>query len=294
MKTYLSNKQFDQERALYHLQHAELDHITFAGPADGESSLKECFDISVTDSAFSLRYPLWHTRQFALDHVTMDANTRAALWYAQNGMISHSRLAGIKAVRECKHITINDSYIDSEEFGWKSAHITLNDTRINAAYLFLDSHNITLNNVHMTGKYSFQYVEHLEINDSYLDTKDAFWHANHVVVRNSTIKGEYLGWYSHDLTLINCHIIGTQPLCYCENLTLINCTMEDCDLAFEYSSVQADVVGHVDSIKNPLSGTIIVDAVDEIIREDAVRPCTADIIVRHPASATAHHCICHV
>ncbi len=56
--------------------------------------------------------------------------------------------------------------------------------------------------------------------------------------------------------------------------------MEDTDLSFEYSEVEADVRGHVISIKNPKTGTITVDSVGEIIKEAAVMECTANIIVR--------------
>ena len=89
----------------------------------------------------------------------------------------------------------------------------------------------------------------MELENCNLDTKDAFWHSKNVTVRDSVIKGEYLAWFSENLTLINCKIIGTQPLCYCKNLKLINCTMEDTDLSFEYSEVEADIKGNVVSIK---------------------------------------------
>ena len=86
-------------------------------------------------------------------------------------------------------------------------------------------------------------------------------------VFRSVINGEYLAWYSEDLRLVNCTIKGTKPLCYCKGLTLINCRMEDCDLAFERSHVEAVITTPVISIKNPLSGHISVPAVGEIIRD---------------------------
>ena len=92
------------------------------------------------------------------------------------------------------------------------------------------------------------------------------------------LKGEYLGWYSENLTLINCKIIGTQPLCYCKGLKLVNCTMEDTDLSFEYSEVEAEVKGHIVSVKNPRSGFVKADSIGEIIREAAVMECNAEII----------------
>jgi hypothetical protein len=113
-----------------------------------------------------------------------------------------------------------------------------------------------------------------------LDTKDAFWHAKNITVRNSTVKGEYLAWFSEGLTLINCKIIGTQPLCYCKDLTLIDCTMEDTDLSFEYSDVEATVTGHIHSVKNPRSGHIVADSVGEVIFGDAVMECTGTVEIR--------------
>ena len=44
--------------------------------------------------------------------------------------------------------------------------------------------------------------------------------------------------------------------------------MENADLCFEKSQVEAAITTPVISIKNPLSGTIQVPAVGEIIRDD--------------------------
>ena len=58
----------------------------------------------------------------------------------------------------------------------------------------------------------------------------------------------------------------------------------NCDLAFEYSDVYAEITGHVDSVKNPRSGKIILDHVGEIIREDPVMPRAGEVIVRAGAN----------
>lgn len=280
MRTNINNRQFDEERALYNLQQADVEECTFAGPADGESVLKESRDVNLRKCTFSLRYPLWHVKRFVMEDSTMDDLTRAAIWYAEDGIIRESVLGGIKAVRECQRICLEKCSVVSQEFGWKSCDITLKDTDITSEYLFFDSRNVRLERVKMQGKYSFQYMKNLEIIDSVLDTKDAFWHSENVTVRNSVVKGEYLGWFSDGLTLIDCKISGTQPLCYCKNLKLINCTMDDTDLSFEYSDVEADVQGHVISTKNPRSGIIVADSVGEIIREDPVMECTGQVVIR--------------
>ena len=280
MRTEILGRQFDAERALYHLQNTDVIDCRFAGPADGESVLKEARDIKVENCDFSLRYPLWHVEKFRLHDSRMDELTRAAIWYSRDGVITDSDLRGIKALRECENIRIRNCTIDSEDFGWKSRGITVTDSNLRAQYLFLDSRDVTLERVEMWGKYSFQYMEDLTIRNSVLDTKDAFWHSKNVTVENSVVKGEYLGWFSEGLTLVNCKIQGTQPLCYCKNLHLVDCTMVDTDLAFEYSDVQASIRGHVESIKNPRSGEILVDSVGQVIQGDAVMECTGKVILR--------------
>ena len=57
METIIENLTLDQERALYNLHDAEVRNCVFAGPADGESALKEARNIKVSDCDFQLRYP---------------------------------------------------------------------------------------------------------------------------------------------------------------------------------------------------------------------------------------------
>lgn len=270
MNTVISNKTFDEERSLYNLKDAEIVECSFAGPADGESVLKEARNVAVRDCRFSLRYPLWHTKSFQLIRSSMDELTRAPIWYAEDGLIDSCTITGVKCLRECDRMEIRHSKITSPEFGWRCRGLVIDDTDLESEYLFFEAKNAEIHDLRMKGKYSFQYTENITITDSVLDTKDAFWHAKNVTVKDSVVKGEYLAWYSDGLTLINCRIIGTQPLCYATNLTLINCTMEDTDLSFEYSDVHADVQGHIHSVKNPRSGEIIADSIGEIIFEDSV------------------------
>lgn len=279
-ETVIADRTFDEERALYHLTDATVNGCTFAGPADGESALKEARRIAVKNSSFSLRYPLWHVKDFSLENSKMDENTRAALWYCQNGTIRHTVLGGIKALRECRGMTLDGVTAVSDEFGWRSRGLTFTDCDITSSYLLFEASNVTIKDFRLRGKYSFQYTNRVTIENAELDTKDAFWHSRGVTVKNSTVKGEYLGWYSDGLTLIHCHIIGTQPLCYCRHLRLIDCTMEATDLSFEYSDVKATVKGRIESVKNPRSGQIVADEIGEIIEGDAVMKTRCKIITK--------------
>lgn len=280
MKKQVSNQIFDEERSLYNIKNTEVVNCRFEGPADGESVLKEGRNYIVKDCSFSLRYPMWHAKRFELLNSEMDDKTRAPLWYSNNGKIENCRINGIKCLRECKNIKINCCHIVSSEFGWRCKNVNINDSTIDSMYFLFETKNVEINRLKMSGKYSFQYMKNLRITNSELDTKDAFWHSKNILVENSVVKGEYLGWFSENLTLVNCKIIGTQPLCYCKNLKLINCEMIDTDLSFEYSDVDADIKGHIISVKNPKSGVITADSVGEIISEDAIMPCHGEVFIR--------------
>lgn len=284
MSIIIANRNYDEERALYGLRDACLSNVTFAGPADGESALKECRNICVSNTRFELRYPLWHVDGVSLRDATFTDSSRAALWYTRRVRIEHSDLLGIKALRECEDVTIEDSRIVSSEFGWQTRGVRVRNTQIKSEYAFLHARDLTLEDCSFEGKYSFQYVENLVIEGGTFDTKDAFWHARNVTVRNATLKGEYLGWYSQNLRLEHCRIEGTQPFVHCEGLVLVDCEMVGCDLAFEASDVQATVRGHVDSIRDPRSGRIEVESLGEIVN-DTVGGCGATIAVRGACAA---------
>ena len=274
----VENKKFPDERALYGAVGVRLVNCQFDGEEDGESALKEARNIELENCYMNLRYPLWHDVGVNLLDVSMTENCRAALWYTEDVTADNCRMLGIKALRECKNINIRNSKIVSPEFGWRSHYVTVSDSEITSEYLFLMATNVNLSNVQFKGKYSFQYVENVTVEDSVLDTKDAFWHAKNVTVKNCVVKGEYLGWYSQGLTFVDCTIIGTQPLCYCEDLTLINCKMQNTDLSFEYSDVQATVQGNIVSVKNPRSGNIVADSIGEVIcTDDSKYPCSCAI-----------------
>ena len=272
MKKYI-NETFDEERALYGSKDVVVEKCSFDGPADGESALKESSDIEVKGSYFNLRYPFWHNKHLHIADSEMTNLCRAAIWYSEDISIDNTKLHGIKGLRECSDVMIRNSDIVSPEFGWSVHNITMKDTTADSEYFMMRSDNLRFENVSMKGKYSFQYIEDSEFINCNFDTKDAFWHAKNVVVKDSLVKGEYLAWYCENVTFENCVIIGTQPLCYCKNLKLINCKMQETDLSFEKSDVYAIIDGSIISIKNPYSGSIVADHVDEIIIDDNEARC---------------------
>ena len=144
----------------------------------------------------------------------------------------------------------------------------------------MGSRNIVVDGLESDSKYVFQYVRNAEIRNARITTKDSFWETENVTVYDSVLDGEYLGWHSKNLRLVNCHIAGEQPLCYAENLVLENCTFDAaCDRAFEYSTVRADIRGHIENIKNPTSGLIVADSIGSVTIDENIRK-PADCVVR--------------
>jgi len=264
----IKNKTFDEERALYGVRDADISGCVFSGPADGESPLKECSDLSVTDSRFDLRYPFWHNEKGTYKSVYLSELCRAAFWYDTDIAIENSVLNGVKALRECTGAVLRNCEAKSTEFGWKCYGVVASDLTLESEYPFFMSEDLEFDRLKLKGKYSFQYVEDCVIRNSVLDTKDAFWHSKNVTVYDSVIKGEYLAWYSENLRLVRCRISGTQPFCCADGLVLEDCTLEGADFAFEKSDVRADLKGRVISIRNPKSGRIEVDEVDELLGWD--------------------------
>ena len=278
---FIENKNFPCERALYAVNGVTLKNCSFDGEEDGESALKEAKNIRLYGCYMNLRYPLWHDDGVEIENTVMTDKCRAALWYSNGVMVGNSSLGGIKALRECQDVNIENSKIVSAEFGWRCRGVALKNSAAESEYFFFETRDLTLSEVKFKGKYSFQYTENVVAENCVLDTKDAFWHAKNVTVKNSVVKGEYLAWYSEDLTFINCKISGTQPLCYCKNLKLIDCEMTDTDLSFEYSDVNADIKGEIVSVKYPRSGRIVADGYGEIIlTDDSVYACDCKIETR--------------
>lgn len=274
----IENKSFDEERALYGSRGIKAKNCRFDGPADGESAFKESCDVVTENCYFNLRYPFWHDRNVRISGCEMTELCRAALWYSDDVEIKDSRMHGIKALRECSDVNIENCDVISPEFGWFTSGVNMKNTTVKGEYFMLRSEGLVFENVALNGKYSLQYIENSTFEGCNFNTKDAFWHAKNVVVKNSYIKGEYLGWYCENVTFENCVIEGTQPLCYCKGLKLINCEMQLCDLAFEKSDVVAEITTPVISIKNPASGKIKAPSVEEIILDDENSKCEIEVL----------------
>ena len=277
----IKNKEYGGERPLYCERDLRLENVVIHA---GESALKETAAIEAVGCRFEGKYPLWCCDGFVLRDCLFTEGARAALWYSRGLLMEDTLVEAPKMFREMEDMTLRRVRIPNAlETLWRCRGVVLEDVEIEKGdYLFMHSSGVRIKGLNLQGNYSFQYCKDVEIHDSVLNTKDAFWETENVTVYDSVIDGEYLGWYSKGLRLVNCRIGGTQPLCYAENLVLENCRFEaDADLAFEYSSVRADLAGTVASVKNPRSGRIEADSIGEIILDANIKaPGDCEIICR--------------
>ena len=267
------------ERALFMSRDLRVVDCTFA---DGESPLKESENIELEGSMFKWKYPLWYCKNVtAKDCVWFDM-ARAGVWYTDNVTLENTPIDAPKNFRRCKGVTLrNVSFSNAEETLWSCDDVELTHVVARGNYFGMNSTNVTVKDLTLYGNYSFDGARNVTVEGSKLLSKDSFWNCENVVVRDSYISGEYLGWNSKNLTFENCTIESLQGMCYIENLVMKNCKLLNTTLAFEYSTVEADITSKIDSVLNPTSGTITADAIGELILEkDKIDPSKTKITCR--------------
>lgn len=275
----ITNTFFEGERPLYGRRDLEIEDVKIY---PGESALKETANIIARRCEFMGKYPFWHTDGAQIEDCLFTVYGRAAIWYSKNITMRNTRVEAPKMFRELDGVRLENVRLTcAEETLWNCRDIVLRDVEVTKGdYLLMNGRNIEVDNLQLQGNYTFQDVKNAVVRNSVLNSKDAFWHTENVTVYDSVLNGEYLGWYSKNLRLVNCVISGTQPLCYVEGLVMENCTMtESADLAFEYTTLQAEIDSAVTSIKNPLGGRIAVRSIGELILDENCRNRGACVIV---------------
>jgi hypothetical protein len=241
---------------------------------DGESGIKQCQNMECYDSKFYGKYPWWHVDGAKIERCYFAPGSRSAIWYTNDLVMKDCTIDGPKFFREMKNVELENVVInDADETFWKVDGLKLKNVKLHeGTYPFMFSQNIYVDGLESDAKYVFQYCKNVEVHNANIVTKDSFWECENVTIYDSTLDGEYLAWHSKNVRLVNCHLAGEQLLCYAQNLVLENCTFDAaCDRVFEYSTVEADIKGHIENIKNPTSGHIYADSVGSVTIDENVR-----------------------
>mgnify|MGYP000937118722 CR=1 FL=1 len=267
------------ERALFQSEFLKIYDSTFE---DGESPLKESHDIELHGSMFKWKYPFWYCKNITVKDCYWFEMARAGVWYTDNISVENAVIEAPKNFRRCHGIKLkNVTFTDAAETLWNCDGVTMEQVSAKGDYFAMNSRNMKLRDFRLAGNYSFDGVKNMEIHNAKLLSKDAFWNSENVTVYDSFISGEYLGWNAKNLTLINCTIESLQGMCYIDNLVMKNCKLINTNLAFEYSTVDAEITGKIDSVLNPASGIIRAEYIEELIVEkDKVDPTKTKIICK--------------
>ena len=269
----IKNQEFGGERPLYASHDLRLENVTIH---IGESSIKESNNIEAEDCRFEGKYVFWETDGFRINNCYFAESARSSLWYSRNCRMTSCKVDAPKLFRRIDGIYVADTdFPNGEQYFWDCQNIELKNVKIE------NCENIQLDRFHMEGNYGFQYAKNVEIHNAIINSKDSFWESENVTIYDSEVNGEYLAWYGKDIRLVRCHLAGEQLLCYVDGLILEDCTFgPDANLILEYSTVNGNIKGNVHSIKNPTSGTIVVEGeIGELIwDENQKAPADAKVI----------------
>lgn len=277
------------ERALFMGENLKIYDSIFT---DGESPLKESHDIELFGSMFKWKYPLWYSKNITAKDCTWFDMARAGVWYTNHISVENAVIEAPKNFRRCQDVKLlNVSFTNAAETLWHCDGVVMEQVTAKGDYFAMNSKNLQLRDFQLVGNYSFDGVKNMEIRGARMLSKDAFWNSENVTVYDSFISGEYLGWNAKNLTLVNCTIESLQGMCYIENLVMKNCKLINTTLAFEYSTVDAQITGKIDSVLNPSGGSITADYIEELtVEKDKVDPQKTKIVCRQNENETKIAC----
>lgn len=259
MKKTMERAVLTGERALFFGADLDLKDCVFC---DGESPLKHSKNVTLTDCSFRWKYPLWYSENIVLDKCDFQETARAGVWYTKNISVGNSLIAAPKTFRRAEEIALKSVQMpNASETLWNCKNVRADTVFAKGDYFAMNVEDFSATGLELLGNYSFDGAKNVTIENSRLLSKDAFWNSENVTVKNSYIAGEYIGWNAKNLTLEDCTIESLQGFCYIENLKLVRCKLLNTTLAFEYSTVDADLIGGVDSILNPAGGKIVADEI---------------------------------
>jgi len=274
----IKDKSFGGERPLFAIKDSRLENVTIV---DGESGIKFCRNLEAKDCHFYGKYPWWHVDKSLIENCYFAVGSRSAIWYSNDMVMRDCVIDGPKFFREMHNLELENVVInDADETFWRVDGLKIRNLKLHdGTYPFMFCSNVQVDGLESDAKYVFQYARNAEIRNAKILTKDAFWETENVTVYDSILDGEFLGWHSKNLRLVRCHIAGEQPLCYIENLILEDCTFDAaCDRAFEDTTLEARIKGHLSNIKNPRSGHIKLGSLGSLTIDDNILP-PADCVI---------------
>lgn len=275
--TEIKNEVLTGERPLFGTKDTVVTDTVFG---EGESPLKECSNIELNGCLFKWKYPIWYSDNITVRNCAWFDMARAGVWYSNNIKVFDSTVEAPKNFRRSENLLLrNVSLPNAAETLWMCRGVEIENAVAKGDYFAMNSSDIKVTGLTLYGNYPFDGVKNCEVRNCRLLSKDAFWNSENVTVYDSFISGEYLAWNAKNITFVNCTVESLQGLCYVNGLKMIGCKFLNTTLAFEYSAVDCEIFGGIDSIMNPSSGVIKADRIGELILDpEKVDPAATQVI----------------
>ena len=133
----VENKEFEGERPLFYFSDLSLSKIKVL---NGESAIKECTNVTCTDSSFCGKYPFWHANHALIEKCVFETGGRAAIWYSHDLTMKDTLVIAPKMFRRCSGLKLeNVEFTDALETLWDCTDITASHIKaVHADYIFMN------------------------------------------------------------------------------------------------------------------------------------------------------------
>lgn len=264
--TSIRQEDFTGERALYRSFNLKISDSVFR---DGESPLKECRGLEITDCEFQWKYPLWYCKDVKVTDCVWQEAARSGVWYTDDLTVADSLISAPKTFRRCNNVTLRNVCLPkAQETLWSCRDVKMTKIDVQGDYFGMNSSDVTVDGLKLYGNYGFDGGRNIKVKNSKLLSKDCFWNCENVELENTYISGEYFAWNTKNLHMVNCILQSNQGLCYIDDLKMEDCRLINTTLAFENCrNIDADINSRIDSVLNPGSGRIKAKSIGDLIVE---------------------------
>ena len=277
----IKDKEFGGERPLFGTHDIRLENVTIR---EGESAIKECRNIEAVNCRFEGNYPFWHVHKFLIEKCYFAVGGRSALWYSDHLTMKDTVIDAPKMFREMSHLKLENVVInDADEVFWRCDNLRIRNLKLHdGTYPFMFSHDIEIDGLDSDSKYVFQYVRNAVIRKrAHHHKRRAMGNAQcHRVRLRAQRRVSRLAFAQSAPGQLPHNRRTAALLCPRPCARKLH-LRPDCDRAFEYSTLEADIHGNIINIKNPISGHIVADEIGSVtIDENIKAPADCIITVR--------------
>ena len=172
MQKFVEQK-FIGERAMFGVKDTEFERCGFAA---GESPLKHGQNLRLKNCIFEWKYPLWYTKNVAVEGGFLMQTARAGIWYAQDVSFKDTLIQAPKSFRRCQNVSLeNVNLTQAEETLWSCEDVEIKNVCARGDYFAMNCENVRVYGLNLDGNYGFDGCKNVLVEDSKLLSKDAFW-----------------------------------------------------------------------------------------------------------------------